>query len=62
MTRGADHLTWRTSSYSSNGANCVEVAVTAVAVHARDSKDPAGPKLNFGTAGWARFQQHVAQR
>lgn len=51
------HLTWRKASHStSNGGNCVEVAVippSAVAV--RDSKDPDGPKLAFTPDDWRAF-------
>jgi len=35
-------LTWRKSSYSGGGENCVELADGAV----RDSKNPAGPVLS----------------
>jgi hypothetical protein len=42
---------WFKSSYSSNGGNCVEVAVNQVAtrgiVPVRDSKNPFGPHLAF---------------
>jgi hypothetical protein len=34
---------WRTSTYSSNGTNCVEVSHDLTAV--RDSKNPTGPTL-----------------
>lgn len=34
---------WRTSSYSSNGSNCVEVSDDLAAV--RDSKNVEGPTL-----------------
>jgi hypothetical protein len=34
---------WRKSSYSSNGADCVELRATLDAV--RDSKNPGGPVL-----------------
>lgn len=34
---------WRTSSYSSNGTDCVEVSHDLIAV--RDSKNPAGRPL-----------------
>jgi Domain of unknown function (DUF397) len=51
------HVTWRKASYStSNGGNCIEVAVvppSAVAV--RDSKDPDGPKLAFTPDDWRAF-------
>jgi hypothetical protein len=34
---------WRKSSYSGTGANCVELAASAV----RDSKNPDGPALSI---------------
>jgi uncharacterized protein DUF397 len=47
---------WRTSSYSGNGAQCVEVAVsTTTAV--RDSKNPKGGELSFPRASWLSFCQ-----
>ncbi|MFF9503144.1 DUF397 domain-containing protein [Streptomyces sp. NPDC014656] len=50
-------LEWFKSSYSSNseGTDCVEVATAPGAVHVRDSKDIAGPRLAFGPAAWAGF-------
>jgi hypothetical protein len=47
--------TWRTSSHSANNGSCVEVRSGQVAVLARDSKDPDGPVLGFGTEAWAAF-------
>ncbi|MFJ4768577.1 DUF397 domain-containing protein [Streptomyces uncialis] len=42
---------WFTSSYSSNGGACVEVATNLVASHGvvpvRDSKQPDGPVLTL---------------
>lgn len=58
---------WRKSSYSGNGGNCVEIAVTgdtSVATHKadadklylmRDSKNPDGPALAFTEAEWDAF-------
>ncbi|WP_405795634.1 DUF397 domain-containing protein [Streptomyces sp. NBC_01506] len=50
---------WFTSSYSSNGGACVEVAanlaVTRGIVPVRDSKNPRGPVLGFPTASFASF-------
>ncbi|MER0243030.1 DUF397 domain-containing protein [Streptomyces sp. HSW2009] len=50
---------WIKSSYSNNGGNCVEWAPTQVAasgtIPVRDSKDPHGPALGFGTAVWSAF-------
>ncbi|MBT2392920.1 DUF397 domain-containing protein [Streptomyces sp. ISL-1] len=51
---------WRKSSYSSDaGGDCVEVAAHPLAVHIRDSKNPAGPVLTVVQAAWAAF---VAER
>jgi Domain of unknown function (DUF397) len=55
-----DGLTWRKSSYSgSNGGNCIEVAAATRAVAVRDSKDPHGPVLAFGSRDWQRFADQV---
>jgi hypothetical protein len=53
---GEANLPWHTSSYSTgSGGECVEVALTAVGVHVRDSKCVAqgGPVLKVGSAAWA---------
>jgi hypothetical protein len=51
--------TWRTSSRSANGGNCVEVAVTPSRrghlIAVRDSKDRGGPVLIFTPAQWRAF-------
>jgi len=47
--------TWRKSSFSSDTANCVEVAVITPHIAVRDSKDPTGPELHFPAAVWADF-------
>jgi hypothetical protein len=55
-THGETNLPWRTSSYSTgSGGECVEVALTTVAVHVRDSKCVAqdGPVLRVGSAAWS---------
>ncbi|MFD3733282.1 DUF397 domain-containing protein [Streptomyces sp. NPDC058632] len=55
-THSETNLPWRTSSYSTgSGGECVEVALTAVAVHVRDSKCVAqsGPALRVGSVAWA---------
>jgi hypothetical protein len=45
---------WRKSSYSGQQGNCVEVKIIdGIAV--RDSKDPAGPELEFTSRAWAAF-------
>ncbi|WP_165683973.1 DUF397 domain-containing protein [Streptomyces sp. KO7888] len=55
-THGEANLPWRTSSYSTgSGGECVEVALTAVGVHVRDSKRVAqgGPVLRVGSEAWS---------
>lgn len=41
---------WRKSTFSGSNGNCVEFAPTETGVAMRDSKDPAGPVLNFTKA------------
>ena len=52
---------WRKSSYSGgNGGDCVEVAVLADSRRAvRDSKDPDGGALVFGTGEWMAFIERM---
>jgi hypothetical protein len=54
-------MAWHKSSYSSsNGGNCVEVAVNVPgAAPVRDSKDPHGPALVFSTDAWSAFLTDV---
>ena len=46
---------WRTSSYSDNGGNCVEAAYSADAVLVRDTKDRDGAVMNFPAEAWKAF-------
>jgi hypothetical protein len=50
---------WFTSSYSSNGGQCVQVAANLVAPHGtvpvRDSKNPTGPVLGFPAGAFTSF-------
>jgi hypothetical protein len=48
-------LEWRKSSRSAGNGACVEVAATLDVVAVRDSKDPSGPILQFGTKTWREF-------
>ena len=58
---------WRKSTYSGgNGGQCVEVAVIAsnpggpeMMCAVRDSKEPAGPVLAFGSGSWCKFTGEV---
>ncbi|MCR6487249.1 DUF397 domain-containing protein [Amycolatopsis sp. OK19-0408] len=45
-------LTWRKSSYSTNGGECVEVAVDRPEVLVRDTKDRAGGTLTASPSAW----------
>ncbi len=49
-------LSWRKSSYSSNGGGeCVEVGTGTATVAVRDTTDRQGATLRFTTAAWATF-------
>ncbi|MFJ2864384.1 DUF397 domain-containing protein [Kitasatospora sp. NPDC087314] len=48
--------TWRKSSYSGQGGDCIEVADGFTDVQpVRDSKDPDGPVLLFPSPAWRAF-------
>ncbi|MFB6907141.1 DUF397 domain-containing protein [Streptomyces bacillaris] len=53
--------TWRKSSYSnSDGGNCVEVSDDFPgAIPVRDSKQPEGPAVIFGTSAWTAFVDNI---
>ncbi|WP_433725266.1 DUF397 domain-containing protein [Actinoplanes sp. CA-051413] len=55
MTLQNQGLTWRKSTRSAAAGHCVEIASAAAAVFVRDSKDVAGPVLEFGPRDWADF-------
>lgn len=42
-----DQRDWRTSTFSANGADCVEVRNTGDGIEVRDTKDRSGPTLRF---------------
>ncbi|WP_329569467.1 DUF397 domain-containing protein [Kitasatospora sp. NBC_01266] len=47
---------FRKSSYSGSQGECVEVAINVPSNTAvRDSKNPAGPELVFGSGAWSAF-------
>ncbi len=50
------HFEWRKSTYSAVDGDCVEVADVDGGYRAvRDSKDPAGPVLEFMGTEWSEF-------
>jgi Domain of unknown function (DUF397) len=54
---GLSGAVWKKSSRSNGngGNNCVEVAQLDTAIAVRDSKNPSGPALIFGSASWTEF-------
>ncbi|MGW4891809.1 DUF397 domain-containing protein [Kitasatospora sp. NPDC004240] len=51
-----DEVSWRKSSYSGDGGQCIEVSDDLPGLApVRDSKDPGGPVLLFSSAAWASF-------
>ncbi|GII61360.1 hypothetical protein Skr01_14450 [Sphaerisporangium krabiense] len=49
-------LTWRKSTFSAAGDNCVEVAYIPGGDHGvRDSKDPGGPVMKVSATSWREF-------
>lgn len=53
---------WRTSSFSSNGASCVEVLEADGATYLRDTKEHGeGAVLHLDGPAWAAFLDEVAR-
>lgn len=50
---------WRTSSYSGNANECVEVALGAEQARIRDTKARGEGTLTFTTTGFAAFRQLI---
>lgn len=50
---------WRTSSYSGNQGNCVEVALDPQIAMVRDTKDRDGGTLGVSVQAWKLFVQHA---
>jgi hypothetical protein len=46
---------WRTSSYSNNGGECVELAAVGALVCVRDTRHRAGAVLTFTPAAWKQY-------
>lgn len=51
---------WRTSTFSSNGSNCVEVLELDAGARLRDSKDRGGTALHLDAERWGAFLDAVA--
>ncbi|HXP11743.1 MAG TPA: DUF397 domain-containing protein [Acidobacteriaceae bacterium] len=49
------YFDWRTSSYSADQGNCVEVATQSRDVLVRDSNEHRGPILAMTAAQWEQF-------
>ncbi|AZM60803.1 MULTISPECIES: DUF397 domain-containing protein [unclassified Streptomyces] len=57
------NLVWIKSSYSTDeGPDCVEVATAPARILVRDSKNPAGPRLDLTSAAWATFLPYASGR
>ncbi|MGW6460254.1 DUF397 domain-containing protein [Streptomyces sp. NPDC055078] len=54
--------TWTKSSYSGGNGACVEVKSPVVQrISVRDSKDTAGPSINFVPGSWNAFVTEIGQ-
>ncbi|MFG2037974.1 DUF397 domain-containing protein [Dactylosporangium sp. NPDC048998] len=54
MAENSDVLVWRRANVCGN-TTCVEIAAVADGILVRDSEDPEGARLAFGTADWRAF-------
>ncbi|MEV6114979.1 DUF397 domain-containing protein [Streptomyces sp. NPDC052109] len=61
MRNTPDHeVSWRKSTYSTGGDNCLEVAdAHPTLIPVRDSKTPQGPRLVFRPTAWSAFVVHL---
>jgi Domain of unknown function (DUF397) len=53
--------TWRKSSYSGGGNDCVEVLLSAETVGVRDSKNPTAGALTVPTGSWRALLHAVGR-
>ncbi|GAA2459041.1 DUF397 domain-containing protein [Streptomyces mauvecolor] len=55
------HAAWRKSSYSGeSGGDCLEFSDSCPGcIPVRDSKNPTGPAVVFGTGAWTSFVEAV---
>ncbi|SDM70126.1 protein of unknown function [Streptomyces sp. cf386] len=49
------NLTWFKSSYSGSEGECLEVALTPITIHIRDSKNPTTPAVQIAPTTWTTF-------
>ncbi|MEV5411610.1 DUF397 domain-containing protein [Thermopolyspora sp. NPDC052614] len=61
MRADLSKATWRKSSFSGDGASCVEVAATKDVIAIRDTKNRAGGILTFRPDEWHAFIVTVKQ-
>lgn len=52
-------LNWRTSAFSGNDKECVEIANAEQTVLVRDSRNPSGTVLAFSPDQWRAFTRRV---
>ncbi len=50
---------WYTSSRSTGGQDCIEVAQTSENCLVRDSKDPDGARLAISRQAWTTFTRSI---
>lgn len=50
---------WIKSSYSMTNGNCIEARRSGRLIEVRDSQNPAGAVLAFGSAQWDAFIGHI---
>lgn len=55
-------ITWRTSSYSANGGDCVEVGWQATDVLIRDTKNRPGDTLAVSESSWRSLLAATARQ
>jgi hypothetical protein len=53
---------WRTSSRSTGGQECIEVAQAQASYLVRDSTNPNGARLAVSRQAWTAFTRHLKNR